>query len=189
MSTTAYYLQSIPEDSLKFEVSKKIRTSLISDHKLDLLLDILTYCKEIEDETVEVINKGVRGPYSDGYYCGFRFDDEFVFWKTLVEKYPQNGMLNLIFAEYLVQKEKGYFTAHQFYKKAFETDYRLIFSIEPSWRDELLEQDFEYEIFYLRTQKDNYEKDDFEELMTNIKLKYRDDKVKIDRIDQINCTQ
>ncbi|HEX6426124.1 MAG TPA: hypothetical protein VF008_00510, partial [Niastella sp.] len=142
----------------------------------------------IETETVEVINKGVRGPYSNGYYCGFGFDEEFDFWQTLVEKYPNNGLLNLVYAEYLAQKEKGYFTAHQFYKKAFEIDYRLIYSIEPSWRDELLDQGFEYELYYLRTQKDDYDKEDFDEKVLDLKTKYKNDIDKIEKIDKINAS-
>lgn len=185
--STQYYLKFFPESELKFDISKKVRQSLITEHNLNRIIDILQNERIIENETAKVINKGVRGPYTNGYYCGFNFNDEFDFWHTLVKKYPDNGLLNLIFAEYLVQTEKGYFTAHQFYKKAFEIDYRLIFSIEPSWRDELLEQDFEYELYYLRTQKDDYDKDDFVELVLKLKTKYINDVDKIEKIDRVNA--
>ena len=173
----------MPEESLVNDLSIKCRRSLINDHSLKKLESILSNEVEITDETVKVINKGIRGPYPNGsLYCGFNFEQEIVFWKSILSMFPGNGWLNMIYAEYLVQKDKGYQTAHKFYKIAFEIDYRLIFAIEPSWRDELINTDFEYELYYLKTQKDDYDLEDFIEMVDRLKAKYQDDKIKIGRI-------
>lgn len=186
--STAYYLKFLPEKDLTLEISKKVRTSLIDEHSLDKVIELLNGEASIENETVKVINKGVRGPYADGYYCGFVFDEEYEFWKQLVDKYPTNGLLNIIFAEYLVQRDKNYDRANNYYRKGFEVDFRLIGFIEPSWLDELTEMDFEFRMIYLRLQKEQYESEDFVELVDFLKKKHKDDIEKIKLIEQINAS-
>ena len=176
----------MPEESLVNDLSIKCRRSLINDHNLKKIESILSTETEITDETVKVINRGVRGPYPNGsLYCGFNFDQEIIFWKSILSMFPKNGWLNLIYAEYLVQKDKGYETAHEFYNRAFEIDYRLIFAIEPSWRDELIKTDFKYELYYLKTQKDDYDNEDFIEIADRLRTKYQDDKIKLVEIETI----
>ncbi len=186
--STEYYLKFLPEKNLKFDISRKIRKSLIEEHKLTRIIELLENQSNIENETVEVINKGVRGPYPDGSYCGFVFEEEFDFWKTLVEKFSTNGLLNLIFAEYLVQKDKHYERANEFYRKGFEIDFRLIGFIEPSWLDELIENNFEFRLVYLRLQKEQYEPEDFSELIDFLKDKYKSDPDKIIEIEKIDAS-
>jgi hypothetical protein len=186
--STEYYLKFLPERDLEFDISKKVRKSLIEDHKLTRIIEILNNELYIENETVKVINKGVRGPYADGYYCGFVFDEEFEFWEKLIGKYPTNGLLNIIFAEYLVQKDKSYDRANRFYKKGFDIDFRLIGFIEPSWLDELTDKNFDFRLVYLRLQKEQYEPEDFGELIDFLKNKYKGDKDKISEIDKINAS-
>lgn len=186
--STEYYLKFLPEKDLKLEISKQVRRSLIEEHKLTRILELLKEETSIENETVKVINKGVRGPYADGYYCGFKLDEEFEFWKALVDRYPQNGLLNIIFAEYLVQKEKSYDNANFYYRKGFDIDFRLIGFIEPSWRDELIEKNFDFRLVYLRLQKEQYEPEDFAEMIDFLKNKYKEDEDKINRIEKINAS-
>jgi len=186
--STEYYLKSLPEKDLQLEISKQVRRSLIEEHKLTRILELLKEVTSIENETVRVLNKGVRGPYADGYYCGFEFDEEFGFWKELVNRYPKNGLLNIIFAEYLVQKDKSYDNAYFFYRKGFDIDFRLIGFIEPSWLDELTEKNFEFRIVYLRLQKEQYEPENFFELIDFLKNKYKDDSKKIEQIEKINAS-
>lgn len=185
--STAYYLKSLPEKDLKLEISKQVRRSLIEEHKLTRILELLKDVTSIDNETVRVIDKGVRGPYADGYYCGFEFDEEFQFWKELVDRYPENGLLNILFAEYLVQKDKSYEHANAYYRKGFEIDFRLIGFIEPSWRDELTERNFEFRMVYLRLQKEHYEPEDFSELIDFLKTEYKDDQEKMKQIETINA--
>lgn len=185
--STEYYLKVLPERDLKLDISKKIRRSLIEEHSLTRIIEILREEPDIENETIKVINRGVRGPYADGYYCGFVFNEEFEFWKTLIDKYPANGLLNIIFAEYLVQQDKDYTRANAFYKKGFDIDFRLIGFIEPSWLDELTEKNFEFRLVQLRLQKEQYEPDDFAEVIDFLKQKYRHDQDKINQIDKINA--
>lgn len=189
--STEYYLNSIPEQSLKEEISIKIRRSLINEHNLKLLLNLLkNHIGTISDETVRVLNRGIRGPYLTGsLYCGFIFEEEFEFWKELVKRYPNSGYLNMIYADYIVQKEKQYKNAHEFYQKAFDLDYRMIFAMEPSWRDELINTDFKYELYYLKTQKDDYDPEDFNEIIDRLKSKYISDKTKIKQIETIANTR
>jgi hypothetical protein len=186
--STEYYLKSLPEKDLKFEISKRVRHSLIDDHKLTLIIDLLKEEAILENETVKVINKGVRGPYADGYYCGFVFEEEFEFWKTLLDKFPANGLLNIIFAEYLVQKDKDYERANLFYQKGFDIDFRLIGFIEPSWLDELIDKNFYFRLVYLQLQKELYEPEDFTELIDFLKNKYKDEDEKIKQIEIINIS-
>lgn len=186
--STEYYLKSLPEKDLKLDVSKQVRKSLIDEHKLTRIIELLEKEASVDNETVKVINKGVRGPYADGYYCGFVFDEEFKFWNELVDKYPTNGLLNIIFAEYLVQKDKNYDRANFYYRKGFEIDFRLIGFIEPSWLDELTEKNFEFRMVYLKLQKEQYDSDDFAELIEFLKDKHKDDINKIKHIEQINAS-
>ena len=185
--STEYYLKSIPEQVLKENISIKVRRSLIKDHNLKELLRLFeNHTSDISDETVRVLNRGIRGPYLTGsLYCGFNFQDEFEFWREMVEKFPNNSFLNMIYADYIVQKEKGYKNAHPFYQKAFELNYRMIFAMEPSWRDELIKTDFKYEIYYLKTQKDDYDPEDFNEVVDRLKAKYLRDKMRIEQIETI----
>ena len=166
--STQYYLNTIRENTLKEEISIKVRRSLIQDHNLQIILKIMDgYPADIADETVRVLNRGIRGPYLTGsLYCGFNFDDEFNFWQEMTIRYPNSGYLNMIYADYIVQKENGYINAHKFYTKAFDLNYRLIFAMEPSWRDELIKTDFKYEIYYLKTQKDDFDSEDFDEIVS-----------------------
>jgi len=185
--STEYYLKTIPEQSLKEDISIKVRRSLIKEHNLKHILNLFenqTNC--ITDETVRVLNRGIRGPYLTGsLYCGFNFEEEYEFWKEMVERYPDSGFLNMIYADYIVQKEKEYTNAHKFYQKAFDLNYRMIFAMEPSWRDELLKTDFKYEIYYLKTQKEDYDPEDFDEIVNRLKVKYHNDKLKIEQIETI----
>ena len=185
--STEYYLGTIPEQSLKEEISIKIRRSLIKDHNLKHLLKIFkNHTNGISDETVRVLNRGIRGPYLTGsLYCGFNFEEEFEFWEEMVKRYPNSGFLNMIYADYIVQKEKQYTNAHKFYQRAFDLNYRMIFAMEPSWRDELIKTDFKYEIYYLKTQKDDYDPEDFDEIVDRLKAKYIIDQLKIEQIETI----
>ena len=83
--STQYYLNTIRENTLKEEISIKVRRSLIQDHNLQIILKIMDgYPADIADETVRVLNRGIRGPYLTGsLYCGFNFDDEFNFWQEM----------------------------------------------------------------------------------------------------------
>src|SRR5687767_5152701 len=128
--STEYYLKFLPEEKLSTELSKRLRKSLLKSHDLNLLWELLKNEVSLDNDSIKVMNTGIRGPYCNGYYCNFKIEDEFVFWKKLINRFPENGFLNVIYAEYLVQQENGYFTAHKYYKKAFEQDYRLIFWIE-----------------------------------------------------------
>lgn len=186
--STQYYLKTIPENTLAFNISKKVRTSLIEEHNLNSILLLLKNETKIENETVRVINKGVRGPYADGYYCGFNFDDEFEFWKTLVTQFQLNGLLNIIFAEYLVQKDKNYDSANQFYKKGFDIDFRLIGFIEPSWRDELIERNFDFQLVYLQLQKEQYDLEDFVEVIESLIAEHSASPDRIERIKKIQLS-
>ena len=186
--STEYYLKALPEKDLTLEISKQVRKSLIESHSLTAILELLNKESTIENETVKVINKGVRGPYSNGYYCGFELTEEFEFWNKLVEKFPENGLLNIIFAEHLVQQDKNYVRANIYYQKGFDIDFRLIGFIEPSWLDELTEKNFDFRIVYLRLQKEQYEKEDFNELIDFLKNKYKDDIYKIQQIEKINAS-
>jgi len=186
--STEYYLKSLPEKDLKLEISIQVRRSLIEEHELFRIIELLEEVTSVENETVKVIPRGVRGPYADGYYCGFTFDEEFEFWKALVDKYPTNGLLNIIFAEYLVQKDKHYERANFFYRTGFDIDFRLIGFIEPSWLDELTEKNFDFRMVYLRLQKEQYETEDFTELIDFLKNKYKDDSEKIKKIKKINAS-
>jgi len=58
----------------------------------------------------------------------------------------------------------------------------MIFAMEPSWRDELINTDFKYELYYLKTQKDDYDPEDFDEVVERLKTKYISDKTKIEQI-------
>jgi len=132
------------------------------------------------------LNRGIRGPYLTGsLYCGFIFEEEYESWKELVKRYPNSGIIHMIYADYIVQKEKQYTNAHQFYQKAFDLNYRMIFAMEPSWRDELINTDFKYELYYLKTQKDDYDPEDFDEVVERLKTKYISDKTKIEQIETI----
>lgn len=183
--STAYYLKFLPEKDLSLNILKQVRQSLIEDHNLDRILELLKNEVNIETETVNVINKGVRGPYADGFYCGFVFVEEFAFWKAMVEKYPTNGLLNIIFAEYLVQNDKNYEGASVFYQKGFNIDFRLIGQIEPSRLAELTDNNFGFRLIYLKLQKEQYEPEDFVELVEGLKNKHKDDPDKIKQIETI----
>ena len=63
--STEYYLKSLPEKDLQLEISKQVRRSLIEEHKLTRILELLKEVTSIENETVRVLNKGVRGPYAE----------------------------------------------------------------------------------------------------------------------------
>jgi len=186
--STEYYLKFLPEKDLTLEISKQVRKSLIETHRLKSILELLEDEFKIDNETVKVINKGVRGPYANGYYCGFELAEEFEFWKTLVDKFPNNGLLNIIFAEHLVQQDKNYERANTYYQKGFDIDFRLIGFIEPSWLDELTEKNFEFRMVYLRLQKEQYETEDFIELVDFLKSKYREEIEKIKQIEKINAS-
>lgn len=186
--STAYYLNFLPEKDLTLEISKQVRKSLIETHSLTSILELLNNESTIENETVKVLNKGVRGPYANGYYCGFELIEEFEFWETLVAKFPNNGLLNIIFAEHLVQKDKNYERANTYYRKGFDIDFRLIGFIEPGWLDELTDKNFEFRIVYLQLQKEQYEPEDFSQLIGFLKNKYKDDIEKIKQIEKINAS-
>ena len=185
--STQYYLNTIPENTLNEELSIRVRRSLIKEHSLQIILRILDdYSGDIEDETVKVLNRGIRGPYLTGsLYCGFNFEDEYSFWKEMTNRYPNSGYLNMIYADYVVQKENEYTNAHKYYTKAFELNYRLIFAMEPSWRDALIETDFKYELHYLKTQKDDFDNEDFIEIVERLIKKYENDKIKVEEIKTI----
>lgn len=185
--STEYYLKFLPEKDLTLEISKQVRKSLIESHNLNSILELLQSEPEIDNETVKVINTGVRGPYANGYYCGFALTEEFEFWKTLVAKFPNNGLLNIIFAEHLVQQDKNYDRANTYYEKGFAIDFRLIGFIEPSWLDELIEKNFKFRMVYLRLQKEQYELEDFIELIDFLKNRYGEDDEKIKQIEKINA--
>lgn len=184
--STHYYLKFLPEKDLTLEVSKQVRRSLIEAHSLTAILELLNDETEMDNETVKVINKGVRGPHSNGYYCGFELSEEFEFWRTLVNKFPNNGILNIIFAEHLVQQDKNYERANVYYRKGFDIDFRLIGFIEPSWLEELTDKNFEFRMVYLKLQKEHYDTEDFSELINILKTKYKDDGEKIKQIEKIN---
>jgi len=183
--STEYYLKKFPEKDLKLEISKQVRKSLVETHRLNSIIELLKDESNIDNETVKVINTGVRGPYSNGYYCGFALAEEFEFWKALIDKFPNNGLLNIIFAEHLVQQDKNYERAYAYYHKGFEIDFRLIGFIEPSLLGELTEKNFEFRMINLRLQKEQYDAEDFIELVDFLKDKYREDIEKIKQIEKI----
>jgi hypothetical protein len=59
--------------------------------------------------------------------------------------------------------------------------------IEPCWLDELKEKNFEFRIVYLRLQKEQYEPEDFFQLIDFLKNKYKDGSEKIEQIEKINA--
>lgn len=183
--STQYYLKSIPEKGLQLKISKRIRKSLLAGYRLSQILKILKGQSRLDNETVKVLNRGIRGPYANGYYCGFEFNQEFEFWDILVHQFPENGLLNIIFAEYLAQKDGNYERANAFYKLGFNIDFRLIGFIEPSWLSELIEKNFEFRLVYLRLQKEQYASEDFAELVDSLKRNHRNDLDKIKKIEEI----
>lgn len=188
--STEYYLGTLPEKALTLEISKQVRKSLIETHSLNAIIELLNNEDAIDNETVKVINRGVRGPYPNGYYCGFKLDEEFEFWKTLVGKFPGNGLLNIIFAEHLVQKDGNYESerAYAYYRKAFHIDFRLIGFIEHGWLEELTDKNFEFRMVYLRLQKERYLPEDFSEVIEFLKNKYENDIEKIKQIEELNAS-
>lgn len=55
-----YFLPSLPENDLILDFSKRVRRSLIAENGLGQLLELLGGVLDIEDETVAVLNRGIR---------------------------------------------------------------------------------------------------------------------------------
>ncbi|RAW01835.1 hypothetical protein [Pseudochryseolinea flava] len=186
--STLYYLQFYREDDMLFDISKRLKKSLIEEHSLTRVLALVKDESKLENETVQVINAGVRGPHSNGYYCAFNFEDELAFWKSLLDRFPDNAILNIIYAQYLWQVDKNYDRAKAFYQRAFNIDFRSIGFIEPGWLDELTEDIFEFRIVHLRSQKEQYDAENFADVVAFLKRKYSDDPDKIAAIDRVNIS-